>query len=204
MDASSVLTFRLNIVCEEDKNISWDVDGSWTIDNVKAKIQDMEGIHPDQQRLFYEGEEIRRGESCLFDLKEFWYECEVVLNISMEIMWLDPMTTRERDEARSRSRSRSRSPFGGRIQIFVKVMGGKSITLDVKASDTIDDLKAQIEDREGISGELYRLTFNGKQLEDDRTVSDYNIQRDSVLRFCGRLLGFVLNYSKIVVYFYKK
>ena len=134
-----------------NRQIELDFEPGDTVDSVKSKIQDNLGIPPDKQRLVFTGK-LLEDHRTLSDYK-------VYRGATLFLVW-----TLQRD-----------------MQVFVRLLTGETITLDVEAWDTIDKVKAKIQQKSGMPPDQQRLVFDGRLLEDGHTLSDYKVQQDSHL-----------------------
>ena len=179
------------------------VEAGNTIENVKAKIQNKVGIPQDQQCLIFENRELEdcctlsdyhvQHKSCLkLVLRQHFMQIHVNLLPRIIEPWTQKIIvpSRESEDHGNLSdydKSLLKRTLGA--QTYMKFLTGATLTLKVNEYNTIIDVKAIIQDREGVPPDMQCLTYAGKWLEDNRTISDYEIQKESTLQLAIRLRG---------------
>ena len=138
------------------ETITLEVESSYTIGMVKSKIQDKQGISSQQQRIIFAEQQLEDGRTLA--------DCNVQKESTLILVW--------------------RQSLPGAI--FVKMPTGKTTTLEMEASDTVDMVQSKIEDTAGIPRGQRCLIFAGRKLEDGRTLAHYNVQQGSTFHLVRR------------------
>ena len=158
-------TKQIFIKTLQGKNITVEVNDGDSIESVKKKITDIEGIPVDQMRLVFNGKQLEDANT----IQDYGIESNSTVHLVLRL--------------------RGGGLEGGTKQIFIKTLQGKNITVEVNDGDSIESVKKKITDIEGIPVDQMRLVFNGKQLEDANTIQDYGIESDSTVHLVLRLRG---------------
>lgn len=141
------------------RTMTLNVEANDTIQEVKRRITEKEGIPVSEQRLIFGGKNLESERT----IADYNIQKESTIHLILRLR--------------------------GGMQVFVKTLTGRTMTVDVEATDSIASIKEKIMNKEGIPVTEQRLIFGGKQLENEKNIADYNIQKESTLYLVLRLRG---------------
>jgi len=160
-----------------------EVEPTESIESVKQKIADQEGVEESTQRLIFGGKQLENGKT----LQDYDISDDATVHLVLRLRG-----------GALHKRSRSFSPpgsvvdlsrFRGGQQLQVKTLAGKTISVEVEPTESIESVKQKIADQEGVEESTQRLIFGGKQLENGKTLQDYDISDDATVHLVLRLRG---------------
>jgi len=157
-----------------------EVEPTESIESVKQKIADQEGVEESTQRLIFGGKQLENGKT----LEDYDISEDATVHLVLRL--------RGGGDSFAHLRSRSRaclSRLRGGQQLQVKTLAGKTISVEVEPTESIESVKQKIADQEGVEESTQRLIFGGKQLENGKTLEDYDISEDATVHLVLRLRG---------------
>ena len=167
---------QVNIETLTGRTKSLDIEASYTIPEVKALIQDQQSVPSDQQRLVFRGIQL---EDCR-TLGDYKIQNDDTLNLFLKLNTCPQQVSGSNLMTNLRGGNDS-------IQIFVETLNGKRFTLFVEPNDTIEKVKARIQDQAKIPPRQQNLVFKAQQLDDSCTISQYNIEKEDTINLVLKL-----------------